>query len=381
MELGKVENLLCFFHEFNSGSIYTILNIKPRKVIFIIERDKAFHEDYDNVRGYLTKRIPEVAIDSIMLTEPIYQKLEGVFKEFSPKDTVISLSSGSRLVALMAYKLSLDYGYKAVYGDVEREGLFILTDRGPAVFNRAEEELKIKDIIASAGGKSLEDSSRFYEDKKIEGMMDYITTNYTKWKGLKQIFRSREHIEYNDFRPLRVNIKKQGLNYFEAYRDFFTLGEALGIFYYKDHGERLSIDFINMGYKSFIFKVGTWLEILTYSMVKRLKEIDEVKAGVVFLWDIDKDRIKNEVDVLASAGSRLIYISCKDTANYDEGDLNELEVYSNKIGGEEALKILVATSLPNKNTTVLRAEEMGIHIIIFNGDMEGFKRNLQRLMK
>lgn len=381
MELGNVKNLLCFFYEFNSGSIFTILNIKPNKVTFIIERDKEFQEDYDNVKSYLIKRIKGITIDSVMLTEPIYEELEGILKEFSPKDTVISLSSGSRLVALLAYKLSLDYGYKAVYGDVEREGMFILSLRGPVAFKRAEEELRIKDIIASSGGKSLEESSRFYEDKKIQGMMSYIINNYHKWKKLKQLFRNREYIEYNDFRPLRANIKKQGLHSFEDYMDFFRTGEALGIFYYKDYGDKLCIDFINMGYKSFIFKVGTWLEILTYSMVKQLKEIDDVKAGVVFLWDIDKDRIKNEADVLASAGSRLIYISCKDTASYDEDDLNELEVYANKIGGEEALKILVATSLPNKNTTVLRAEEMGIHIIIFNGDINDFKGNLQRLMQ
>ena len=380
MELGEVKNLLCFFDEFNSGSIYTILNIKPHKVVFIIEGDREFQEDYDNVKSYLVKRISSISVDSVFLKEPIYQELEDIIKKFSKKDTVISLSSGSTLVALMAYKLSLDYGYKAVYGDVEREGMFILSDRGSAVFIRAEEELNVKDIIASSGGKSLEESSRFYEDKKIEGMMSYIINNYTKWKKLKQLFRNREYIEYNDFRPLKVNIKKQGLQGFENYMDFFRLGKALGIFYYKDYDEKLIIDFINMGYKSFIFKVGTWLEVLTYSVVKSLKEIDDVKAGVVFLWDIEKERIKNEADVLASAGSQLIYISCKDTASYDEGDLNELEVYANKIGGEDSLKILVATSLPNKNTTVLRAEEMGIHIIIFNGDIKGFKSKLQRLM-
>ncbi|MGM9975227.1 MAG: Card1-like endonuclease domain-containing protein [Clostridiaceae bacterium] len=381
MEFDKVKILLCFFHEFNSGSLYTILNIKPHKVVFIIESDKEFQEDYDKVKSYLNKRMEDIIVESVILKEPIYQKLEGILKKLPQKDTVINLSSGSRLVALMAYKLALDYGYKAVYGDVEREGIFILSERGPVAFKRADQELDIKDIIASSGGKSLEESTRFYEDKKIQGMMSYIVNNYTKWKKLKQIFRNREYIEYNDFRPLRVNIKKQGLHSLGDYIDFFRKGESLGIFYYKDYEEKVSIDFINMGYKSFIFKVGTWLEVLTYNMVKELKEIDDVKAGVVFLWDIEKDRIKNEADVLASSGSRLIYISCKDTASYDEADLNELEVYANKIGGEDALKILVATSLPNKNTTVLRAEEMGIHIIIFNGDIESFRRNLQELMR
>ncbi len=380
MEL-RVENLLCFFHEFNSSSIYTILNLRPNKVVFIIEGNKVFQEDYDNVKRYLVKRMKGIQIDYVTLKEPIFKELEKIIREFSPEDTVISLSSGTRLVALMAYKLSLDYHYRAVYGDVEREGLFVLSDNGPVAFKRGEEDLSIKDIIASSGGKSLEENSRFYEDAKIKGMMSYIINNYTVWKKLKQLFRNREYIEYNNFRPLRVNIKKVGIHSLEECLDFFRTGENLEIFDYIDCGEKISIDFTNMGYKSFIFKVGTWLEILTYSMVKQLKEIDEVKAGVVFLWDIDKDRIKNEADVLASSGSQLIYISCKDTPSYDEADLNELEVYANKIGGDEALKILVATSLPNKNNTVLRAEEMGVHLIIFNGDINSFKRNLQKLIK
>ncbi len=46
----------------------------------------------------------------------------------------------------------------------------------------------------------------------------------------------------------------------------------------------------------------------------------------------------------------LICVSCKDSKKYDEVALNELNVYSEQLGGENVIKILVATHPPIKSS-------------------------------
>ena len=76
----------------------------------------------------------------------------------------------------------------------------------------------------------------------------------------------------------------------------------------------------------------------------------------------------------------MICISCKDSAKYDENTLNELKVYSDRIGGENSKKILVATKKPNKSSIIDRAKEMGIHLIILDKDINVFKKTLEAII-
>ena len=71
----------------------------------------------------------------------------------------------------------------------------------------------------------------------------------------------------------------------------------------------------------------------------------------------------------------------KNMLQYNEDTLNELKVYSEKIGGENAFKILVATKEPVKNSVKIRAKEMGINIIVFDGDENKFKKNIINIIK
>ena len=61
--------------------------------------------------------------------------------------------------------------------------------------------------------------------------------------------------------------------------------------------------------------------------------------------------------------------------------LNELNVYANKIGGKNAYKILVATREPSKGPVTIRAKEMGIHIVIFDGDENKFINQIRKILE
>ena len=145
--------------------------------------------------------------------------------------------------------------------------------------------------------------------------------------------------------------------------------------------DKITIDFLNNYLKAFIFKSGTWLEIETNKLINKIDEIDESKNGVMFLWNDSKEIVRNEVDVVAVKDSVPIFISCKDSDKYNEMALNELNVYAEKFGGDNSYKILVATKAPIKSPVKIRAKEMGINIIIFDGNEEKFLKTIKSIIK
>ncbi|HUV84246.1 MAG TPA: DUF1887 family CARF protein [Methanosarcinales archaeon] len=103
-------------------------------------------------------------------------------------------------------------------------------------------------------------------------------------------------------------------------------------------------------------------------------------SGMLFVWE-EELQVHNELDVVASVDSHLVCISCKDTEKYDIEELNELEVYSEHLGGRKVTKILVSTERPERGEMIYqRAEEMGIKIVLFNGDVHRFKDELQKAL-
>lgn len=375
-------NLICFFDKYNGASIYAAINLKPRNIIFIYDDTEATFDDFEKIKEHLLSKLPLVTVENRILNNVSYKELSDLITSYSKKDTVINLSRGSRLLNLLAFKICEEKGYTAVFSNMDYEVILDLSSKEFTPIEFPLQEMNIDDLIASAGGKILNDNTKFYNDKNVNDMMIYIMSNYKMWLNLKYILRNNLYIQYSEFYPLSVTVNARIIDNFSEYMPFFKKCHELGILKLsKAKHNSLMLQFESHDYKSFLFKAGTWLEIIAYKAVKSIAGIDDARAGVVFLWDSDKERLKNEADVLATANSQLIYISCKDTHNYDEIALNELEVYAERMGGEDAIKILVSTSPPSKNTTLLRAEEMGINVIIFNGSENQLRKEIENIIK
>ena len=150
---------------------------------------------------------------------------------------------------------------------------------------------------------------------------------------------------------------------------------------FSKNNDKVKVRFLNNYIKGFIFKSGTWLEIATNNLLKNIKEIDECRNGVIFLWNNGRKTVRNELDIIAVKDSVPICISCKDSDKYNEMALNELNVYASKIGGENAYKILVATKEPIKEPVKMRAKEMGIRLVIFDGNEKKFINTIKNIIK
>ena len=229
------------------------------------------------------------------------------------------------------------------------------------------------------GNDLLSDSTTLSEKEDIIDITKKIYDNLDIWYRYKKRLYDNTIFIHDCYNVNKISIKQDNLN--EEEKEIIKscllyLKKKKGITY-NNVGNEIEVEFLRSYLKAFIFKSGTWLEVLTNIVVKEIAEVDEVKSGVIFLWNECDKRVKNELDVIAVKDSVFICISCKDSEKYDEDALNELEVYSERIGGSSVKKILVATKPPCKECVIERAKAMGINLIILKNNINSFRNEMR----
>ena len=242
------------------------------------------------------------------------------------------------------------------------------------------EDLNLLSIIKGFGGNIVEDSYELCLKDDLIYFSKQIYNNLDLWNKHKQrlydnsIFLHEEnnpeiiHIDYSRIEDEEKKLLDLILNKMKEMNEIV----------FSKNNDKVKVRFLNNYIKGFIFKSGTWLEIATNNLLKNIK--DECRNGVIFLWNNGRKTVRNELDVIAVKDSVPICISCKDSDKYNEMALNELNVYANKIGGKNAYKILVATKEPIKEPVKMRAKEMGIHLVIFDGNEEKFINKIRKII-
>jgi len=141
-------------------------------------------------------------------------------------------------------------------------------------------------------------------------------------------------------------------------------------------GEKITFRFKNQTIKNCLTKSGLILELFVTLKAKECKDeegnlvYNEVLTGVVIDWDgklkIGEPDVWNEIDVLLIRGLTPVFISCKN-GDFHTEELYKLAIVSERFGGKNAKKVIIATDLENMGNKGqyirLRAAEMGIKII------------------
>lgn len=281
------------------------------------------------------------------------------------------------------YTLALKHNIDGFFIDIPKEELLKFNLENIQCEKCSFVDLDVEDIINSIGASIVIDSTEISEINIIESMTNYIADNLLLWENYKTRLSDNSVFIHDVSNPRCIKIDKELLNREEVILldkilEFLEKNNQIRI---KNTDQCLKVIFQNEFIKGFIFKSGTWLEVLTKNIIEEIKSVDDIKSGVLFLWNDKEVRVKNELDVVAIKDSVLICVSCKDSKKYDEVALNELNVYSEQLGGENVIKILVATKPPIKSSTSKRAKEMNINLVIFDGDKKAFKEELEKIIK
>lgn len=365
--------------EHNESNILATKEFNPETVYFF--KDKNSEDKMKALRAYYEKNFRNIKIKEFIIDEGNKDKIERIINSISEKNIIINLTGGKRINSLILLDISNKNKIPSIYIDIKMKMIYEFKESIIAS-NKNFEDLEIDDIVKASGGKIVEESSELCNKKDLIYFAEQISKNLELWHEYKQQLYDSSIFEHdnNQTKKIYIHTEKIKDKELEILCKILNKLKDMGEIDYKKESERIIVNFNNDYIKAFIFKSGTWLEIETNKLINKIEEIDESKNGVMFLWNDENQSIRNELDVVAIKDSVPIFISCKDSDKYNEIALNELNVYASKFGGENSYKILVATKEPIKSTVKIRAKEMGIHLIIFDGNEEKLIKEIKSII-
>lgn len=371
--LMNCDILINFVSSNNEESILCTEYVKPKEVVFLYKDDSKI----ENLKNYYETTYKNIKFTSIEIND--YTKLYKVIAEYEGRNALIDISAAGKAVSLAALYESYKRKIDVIYMDINKKEIIRYGQEGITKSKAEFPDLDIDHIMKSIGAKILIESTEIGEEEVICKLTKLIASHMKEWNEIRPALVDSNIIVHCQNDSHIITVKTDNLTDSQSdtfYKTVNLLKEYGQIKCFKK-GNEFKIEFLSKFIKGFIFKTGSWFEIFTKMVVEEIEFIDDVKSGMMFLWDKNQNRIKNEIDVVAIKDGVVICISCKDSAKYDENALNELNVYSEKIGGENAVKILTATKYPDKTSVKNRAEEMGIDIIVYNGDKNKFKQDIR----
>lgn len=375
MEFELIINLISCH---NDSSILLTHQYKSKSALFLYRNKdldilKSIEDYYTNLPcTFLKENIDNKSID----------ELENLILKYKKSNVLFNLTSENVLDVLIFYTLSLKNNICCKFLDIKNKKIINMSLDDITIKKENIYDLNVEEIIKSIGGSIAIGSENSFNEEIINKMTFIIANNLETWEKYRVRLTDSNLFIHNPFNPEMLEINTTYLNSDEIILinkciHFLKINNQI---MYTQKGDCIEIKFLNQYIKGFIFKSGTWFEIFTKLIIKEIKNIDDVKSGVVFFWSKEKENVKNELDVVAVKDSVLICISCKDSKKYDEVALNELNIYANQLGGANVKKILVATMEPSKNIVINRAKEMGISIVVYNGNRNKFKNDLQNII-
>lgn len=374
--------IITILDEHNESSILLAEKLKPKEIIYLYKNDEEL-KILNSLKQFYLNKFPKCTFNDEKLGKDNISSIEKIIKRMKSKNVAICLNQGDKKDILIMYTLMLKHNMDGFFIDIPKEELLKLNLESVQCEKCNFIDLDVEDVIDSIGASIVVDSTEISEINIIESMTNYIADNLEVWKKYKVRLSDNSVFIHDESNPRSIKIDKELLSKEEVMLLYKILDflEKNGQIKIKELNQCLKVTFQNEFIKGFIFKSGTWLEVLTKNIIEEIKSIDDIKSGLLFLWNDKESRVKNELDVVAIKDSVLICVSCKDSKKYDEVALNELNVYSEQLGGENVIKILVATQPPIKSSISKRAKEMDINLVVFDGNKKAFKEELEKIIK
>ncbi|WP_244834191.1 DUF1887 family CARF protein [Clostridium sp. BJN0001] len=372
-----INTLINLLDEHNEANLIATDKFMPHNVIYVF--DKHQFKIYRRIEAYYKRVFPKINVRYFLMNNYSARSAEILLNKVNADDTIINITGGKRIDSLIILNMAKSLNFRVIYIDALKKKLYEFD--GLVTISKIKfRDMFLEDIFKTTGIKIINDSSYLLNNHDIVRISNIIHNNLELWDKYKIKLYNNEIFEHTSSECNKVVVHMDNIDEDEKN----LISNSIRYLYekkiirYKNKNNLIEVDFIKEHIRSFIFKSGTWLEIFTANIIREIYQIDEVKCGVTFVWNNEKIRVTNELDVIAVYDTNVICISCKDSEKYDEDALNELDVYSKRIGGDNVKKILVSTKMPAKRCVIKRAEAMNIHIIILGKNIKEFKNKIKK---
>lgn len=372
--------LISQYDEHNEEILLLARKFNIRKIVLIFNNNNIFKSK--KIKKLYFEVNQSYNLETISIDIGDYNSLKNNLDKYLKDKSIICLNGGERINSLLLLRFSMEYRIESIYLDIKNKKRYVF-GKDSRTIEQQLDDMSIDDITKLSGANIIDESSYLCNKSEVVEITKTILANLDLWHNYKQRLYDNSIFTHNYQDTSEVIIHRNLLNDEEKQlldKVLVYLKKVNGIEYLTKNSD-VYVTFKNNYLKGFLFKSGTWLEVLTNIVINEIKEIDEVKSSVTFFWSEDSRCVKNELDVVAVKDSVLLCISCKDSDKYDEDALNELEVYSNRLGGKHCIKILVATKKPIKKSVIDRAKEMNINLVIVDKDINKFRKEISMIIK
>lgn len=380
--------LLCLINHRNISTLVAAKALSPERIYLLHSGSDEDLEDLENVTMFFSNLYPEMEVISYQMEFYDCKKLRAGVQELMQKesDVMLDLSNGHPVAAMLLREIALEFEIP-IFVFSERDERAIIIDKGECISIEIEDvDLQVEDFVESGGGSVYAQSTEIFESQAIKHLLKWQISHHDLWMRInralktKAIMRTLDQHQKNNLVVLstqRLNKKEHGL-----VLEYLVQLHTCRIAKFKKTSKfEYLLSFHKDSYKRYIMGYGFWLEAVTFYGMKKLAFLDDVKGGVSFFWDDKQQRVNNEIDVLAVYREKLVLVSCKDSSKYSEKDLNELIVSAEGLGGDNAIRIMVVTQWPDKSSVKVRASELGVHLIRYDGKLEAFVQELEAVLK
>ena len=371
------DKVISQYDEHSEEILFLIDKFKVNKIVFIVDKKKRSkikinEDDYKKVfynKEVVFEIIEDYSIDS----------LRDILKRNG--EALINLSGGERIISLLLLNIAAELSMQSIYIDFINKKRYVFKDKC-RVINSEMKDVSLKEVFYLSGAEVVNESTDLCDKKDVIEISQKILSNIDLWHKYKHSLYDNSIFKHNpkDVDNIDINtgnISKNQVSLLNKSINYLVSINGIDV---SKNDNLMHVQFKKSYLKSVLFKSGTWLEVITYLAVKNIKEVDEVRGGVLFSWGVNAEIVKNEIDVIAIKDSVLICISCKDSDKYDDDALNELSIYSERLGGKNVVKILVATKKPQKVSVIQRAKEMDINLVILEENSINYLQNSLRVI-
>lgn len=359
-------------------NIISTLTTTPDKIIFIGD-GKSMGKFDETHQEFLQARGLHIELVYRKINRNNLSQIVEVLSEIveSEEQCVFDLTGGEDLVLVAMGMVSQKYAKKNIQMQRfnVRNGVVTDCDSDGTVFYTGYPEITVEEQIQIHGGMVRYEGEGEAKTYRWDLSEDFVNDVETMWS----ICRTNPGLWNARINALNMSEGSAGAKDVSVKGLLRTLEREGLICQYRDLGESVTFEYKNEQVKKCLSKAGQVLELKVLISALKAQHKDgqpyytDAMSGVYIDWDgrlhafSDQEKdTANEIDVILMKGLVPIFISCKN-GQVDDDELYKLDAVTSRFGGIYAKKVLVATYLSKKPTSMeyfrQRAKDMKIHLV------------------
>ena len=354
---------------------------KPSTVVYLCPTEIAQNKKAQNVvRDFIASRNKEIKVEFFESSKYDTKKVISLLRKITAEheDCVIDITGGTDNMLFASGIVCHEKDVAAFTYSHDKNMFYNIIDAPFADNIECKDIYRIEDFIKMAGGKIRQGR---VNDASLDSHLDYVEPLFcvfleykTKWSKIVSWFQHASQDNSLEVKnaPLKyMNGKKVSCECPEECLRKLEKSDIIKNLKFKD--EKASFTFTDKQLRFWLRDVGSALEIFTYKKAKDSGIFSEYKSSVVVDWENDdeRDKICNEIDLMAVSGLTPYFISCK-ACKVNTYALNELEILRDRFGGKGAVAMLVTTE---KCSGAAKKRAQALNIVV--ADIDDIKKEVK----